>query len=508
MKKQIIFTAWAAFILAACTNEESSVADFTHPVAVSFTGEVSEAQTRAEVYSNDNLPTNIGISILQLNYSNREESDYRNVEYSWDEESNTYATLNPFYFETAQEEAYFIAYAPYSENVSQYHQIDISADEKGNVDDYVWAETESLDFSSFSDGPVKLTFKHMMSQIKVIGALDETSIKSEKTYIESITLSHVISSGKFSIVDGSVEEGEDVSSVSTSGEKTDIYTVIPQEGIVVTLTTKDTDASGTTNTYQTTLPALESGNSYTFTVTAEKTQLGVTAEVTEWESKPVSLTAGMKGIDQFDVFKDPADAKLYDLVFSDGSFMRLTDSEGNLPESSITIPEGKTASGVVFWLGDATGEDTALQSNYGSCTHGLIVALKNTDEVSISLVTMSNEVMTSDNHLGYHNTILMTKGRVNPDLSRYISAITTDITDCSSWYVPSKGDALSLIDATTDLNKILHLIDNASLLSYYWTSTVADGASIYYYVDDGQLAKDPYDITNEGYLYIRPICAF
>jgi hypothetical protein len=37
---------------------------------------------------------------------------------------------------------------------------------------------------------------------------------------------------------------------------------------------------------------------------------------------------------------------------------------------------------------------------------------------------------------------------------------------------------------------------------------VADGASIYYYVDGGQLAKDPYVITNEEYLYIRPICAF
>jgi hypothetical protein len=455
------------------------------------------------VYSNNNLPTDIGISILQLGYSNRKESDYRNVEYSWDEESNTYATLNPFYFETAQEEAYFIAYAPYSENVSQYHQIDISADEKGNVDDYVWAGTESLDFSSFSDGPVKLTFKHMMSQIKVIGALDKTSINSENTYIESITLSHVVTSGKFSIVDGSVEKGKDVSSISTTEEKTDVYTVIPQEGIVVTLTTKDTDASGTTNTYQTTLPALESGNSYIFTVTAEKTQLEVTAEVTEWESKPVSLTAGMKGIDQFDVFEDPADAKLYDLVFSDGSFMRLTDSKGNLPES-ITIPGDKTASGVVFWLGDATGEDTALQYNYGSCTHGLIVALKSTSDVSLNRVLMSNEVMSSDKHLGYHNTTLIVANDNNSTIRPLIDSSITQIENYSSWYIPSKGDALSLIEVTENVNQILNLIDNTSQVAFYWTSTGDSGMIPYYYVD-GQLTTN--NIARDC-PSIRPICAF
>lgn len=424
MNKKVILAALATITLTACSNvDDEQYADFTSPVEATFTGKVSAAQTRAndaEEWSAEY--TTIGISAKTLTKSERTTAQYANVRYTAKTSSDdaTNATLTPvskstdstFYFQTPKERASFVAYAPYIDTtattttpdlkngvITLHAKSETAGSEDYNVTDYIRAETGTLNYLNNTEA---LEFTHQMSKLNItVGLSDEVSGKTASssdantytytTIIEKVELSNLItdgtltlSTGDIALTDGatartvSLEVGSDGLTATLSD-----YIVIPQSGLVVTITTDDNQ------TYQTTLSkSLVSGNAYTFNITAKKSAVEVTATIVPWNNndeekdnaKMIKTT-----IDQFEVFSDVSKVKQYDLAFSDGSFMRLQDENGNLPEDIpaeyLTEDLQKKLSGIVYYLGDVTADDPILKRDYPNCTHGLIVALNDLEDI-------------------------------------------------------------------------------------------------------------------------------
>ena len=87
-----------------------------------------------------------------------------------------------------------------------------------------------------------------------------------------------------------------------------------------------------------------------------------------WRFSPSSVNAG-----EYKVFQVVDRAKIHtlqagDFYMSDGL---LVGKDANLSEA-----QKKACVGVVFWVGDATAKDKTLKADHESCTHGLVVALK------------------------------------------------------------------------------------------------------------------------------------
>lgn len=406
MKKQIIISALAGLALAACTNDEN-FADFTGPVELNFSGEVSTVQTRATAEAWTSVHSTIGVTATQSSAG----TSYQNKKYSTTDITDgsaltevafKAAEADKFYFGSPKETATFAAYSPYvaDEKVSS-NLVTVSADDSYNVTDYLFASTSSLNYSTASSA--KLTFQHKMAQIKVVVKLsdevsnpvttDDNMGSTTTTYGTTLTqveLSNLITDGTFNITTGetALTSGATAKTITKSIDGSSTieaelgeYIILPtdKKNLVVTLTTTDVSSSATT-TYQATLDdELKAGNSYTFTVTAKKSGLSVEGVIQPWTVvTDGSLTAGMITPPIGDV-TDASESWMYDLVFSDGSFMHTTESKGGDLKESISLSDEKKEElrGIVYYQGDVTADDPALENDYPECTHGLIVALSN-----------------------------------------------------------------------------------------------------------------------------------
>jgi hypothetical protein len=406
--------------LTACSNvDDEQYADFTSPVEATFTGKVSAAQTRAddaEEWSTEY--TTIGISAKTLTKSERTTDQYANVRYTATTSSDdaTNATLTPvststdstFYFQSPKERASFVAYAPYIDTtattttpdlkngvITLHAKSETDGSENYNVTDYIRAETGTLNYLNNTEA---LEFTHQMSKLNInVDLSDEVSGKTASssdannytytTTIKDVTLSNLITDGTLTLSTGDIAltDGATARTVSLEVESDGVtatlsdYIVIPQSGLVVTITTDDEQ------TYQTTLSkSLVSGNAYTFNITAKKSAVEVTATIVPWNTTGNSVgdVAKMKhNIKQFDVFDEVDLVQQYDLAFSDGTFMRIAGSDGSIPTSIpdnvLTEDLKAKLSGIVYYIGDVTDDDPTLKREHPGCTHGLIVALDN-----------------------------------------------------------------------------------------------------------------------------------
>jgi hypothetical protein len=432
MNKKVILATLATITLAACSNDDEQYADFTSPVEVNFSAQVRGTTARTASTRDDNSDETanttdtwsngghdkIGVTLTTLSTNSTQSvDDFRNILYTTKSTGSTTTktsftiddATNKFYFQTPKEYAYFSAYAPYtlSTGVDGNNNIKVEPSTSNtdgiSVPDYIWAETGKLNYSNASP---TLAFNHKMAQLQVVVKLGESvsveqpsaNVDEPSTYssqIESVKLSNITREGTFNIGTGAVTLGDSKASASLSADNgsegqtatSPVYTILPQSGITVTITTDGVadHSDVNSNTYQVTLPELIAGNSYVYTITAQKTEVEVSATIKEWESEEGTLTASMiRVIKQFDTFDDPSLAKQYDLAFSDGTFMRMQDENGELPSeisSGVLTDELKAKlSGIVYWIGDVTVDDAVLGTQHSNCTHGLIVALNDVEK--------------------------------------------------------------------------------------------------------------------------------
>lgn len=472
MNKKVILATLTTITLAACSNDDEQYADFTSPVEVNFSAQVRGTTARTASTRDDNSDetanntdtwsngghNEIGVTLTTLSEnSSQSAANFRNIRYTTESTGSTTTktsfttdAANKFYFQTPKEYAYFSAYAPYTSNgVDENNNIKVVSGTSNtdgiSVPDYIWAETGKLNYSNASP---TLAFNHKMAQLQVVVMLGESvsveqpsaNVDEPSTYssqIESVGLSNITSEGTFNIGTGAVTLGEPKASASLSADNgsegqtatSPVYTILPQSGITVTITTSGDD----NNTYQAVLPELIAGNSYVYTITAQKTEVEVSATIKEWESEEGTLTASMIRVPLGD-FTDPNDAWLYDLVFSDGSFKHTTKASGSdfytAKELALSANQVGEVRGIIFCLfpdSYATIEkDNVLKHDFPDCTHGLILSMNDANSGNTSAWYAKGGCIYSDFQ----------------QISDYKSEANTSSADTYNYYCPIDGYVL------------------------------------------------------------------
>lgn len=526
MKKQLIYTALAITTLSACTQDEEQIARLESPVEATFVGQVNLASTRGDAWTEDYA--SIGISAKAYTNSKQEEADYENVLYTVDklgEESATLSTSTKFYFQTADEKASFVAYAPYvnyANGIITVQAEDASAG-KYNVPDYIWAETGDLDYSS---PKASLQFTHQMVKLNITATLS-SEISEIGATIRSVTLSNLRTDGTFNLATGEVTTVKNATSYSfpltvstedaTQATLTD-FIALPQSDLLVTII----DSNG--NAYQSTLTqSLTSGNAYSFTVTAKMKGLIVVGTLEDWTYAPEDKSRiGMIPTPPIGDFTDPDETYVYDLVFSDGSFMHRYDAEGNyLPYmyDRLSDKQKAAACGMVCRRIDMTSLDSSLKADYPNCTHGLIIALTDACESTVwidSPLTEENNNLTWGVYYGYECTkILQAYNDSQTDDTKKIKPIIyieeyeenyPSPPNCSPWFLGNNEHSYS--GNGIELWKTDGVNINTMRGKYYWLSAVYVGKtnSCNGAVDTDKTysSEEATTVTNA----VRAICAY
>jgi hypothetical protein len=500
---------------------------------------VNLASTRGDAWTEDYA--SIGISAKAYTNSKQKEADYENVLYTVDklgEESATLSTSTKFYFLTADEKASFVAYAPYVKSASDDYAngiIAVQAEDasagKYNVPDYIWAETGDLDYNS---SKASLQFTHQMVKLNITATLS-SEISDNGATIHSVTLSNLCTDGTFNLATGEVTTVKNATPYSfpltvstedaTQAMLTD-FIALPQSDLLVTII----DSDG--NAYQSTLTqSLTSGNAYSFTVTAKKTGLIVVGTLEDWTYAPEEKSMiGMIPTPPIGDFTDPDETYSGDLIFSDGSFMHLKDSEGYYIKDYIGILTDKqraAARGMV-WSKIDTSVDPSLMKDFPDCTHGLIISLNNacgsTVWMDLPLTDENNNLTSSSSGYGYECTkLLQAYNDSQSDETKMIKPIVNIVEyaemypsppNCSSWFLGNKEVIDIIHDTAVFLAGGLSTWSAAgvkgsdfNLRQNYWLSNVSDGKISTIYWSNG-VSTYTSEEANTATNAVRAICAF
>lgn len=279
MKRKLLILitviGWLVMGCSTAVDEEPGT-----PRAAEFSAGMVAVDTRADetVWSAEHQT--IGISALG------EEADYINQKYeamgtTGSISFKTAAGVKKYYFDSTGSYESFAAYAPYQAGVTN-KTINIQMDASTyNVPDLIMAKTGKL---TYATNTAKLDFAHQMAQLQLTVQLDEAGF-SKGTTVSQVKISHLVSEATFSITEGTVTAGSAVTSFTVDNSELPTYTVIPQSGIVVTVTTSDG------NIYQKTLPELESGKLYALTLSVKNEYLTVSPSITGWSTDTEDVTA-------------------------------------------------------------------------------------------------------------------------------------------------------------------------------------------------------------------------
>ena len=225
--------------------------------------------------------------------------------------------------------------------------------------------------------------------------------------------------------------------------------------------------------------------------------------------------------------------------------------DGSLVGKDADLSDAQKAAciGIVFWVGDITGEDPLLEKKFPAGTKGLAIALhdaggnsiwnSSNDDISGNWLSQLNKniygitsLMESEKMQGYANTKALegynVSDRVVPDhLGRKVLPVgiiadyaTTHPTPASSsgWYWPSvkelkyicwgQGNGPS-ISGRMMLNTQLGEVPGAASLQsyYYWSSTEGSNSWAWYvYFDRGYVDRNGYKYYNS--YGVRAVVAF
>lgn len=213
---------------------------------------------------------------------------------------------------------------------------------------------------------------------------------------------------------------------------------------------------------------------------ASVASVSAAGEVTALAAGEATITAECGGItEECSVTVMIPDAKTGDYYYSDGTW-------------SSELNGDKEVIGIVFWVGDPTFNDNTMKSEHPGCTHGLVIALNETESAwqenwsscgtSISdwitantdyaaIATGTNMGDPLNTIIGYNNTCGIEAFHIDPSNSAWPVQAMQYIMDyreqcpapetSSDWYLPSIKELSLLITGIYD-NNIYNIGNNTS----------------------------------------------
>ena len=299
-----------ALSATACSNDNDTTT--YGPREAVITAGINTPVTRANgaTWENDK----IGVMVTAAP-SSEMENIYKNVQYATTSESSDAATFTAstgagIFFQDASETVTFAAYGPYqtSDNaatlpgsngvISDISTTDQSTREKQKDFDFIYASGATATNSSYTvQFQGNNAFSHKMSRL-IIQFVAATDAGFDATEVSNSGSTYAVSglyhAGTFNVIDGTaVSTGTTTSnwSLNDNSLRTETGTSATTATFTSILYPQDHSVSGLTvtatiagQTYQATIkPNLESGKSYTYTITAKKQGLVVTGcTVTDW----------------------------------------------------------------------------------------------------------------------------------------------------------------------------------------------------------------------------------
>lgn len=314
MKQKFFILAAGALALAACSNDENMNMDDNSPVPARVTAGLSSPATRA-VGANWNADA-IGVMVTDSPVSDMVNL-YKNVKYTT---SSTGATAEftaetgkGIFFQDAEETVTFAAYAPYQESEAnalpgENGKVTVETDKKNTE-----GEQEKIDFlfasgATASKGKPTVTFTaasggsdcsfhHKMAQLNIVFQVSTNDgFSADQILAEGNTfnLGGLIHEGTFDVTTGEATatgnqaDSWDITACKhTDASTTRTYSLILLPQDLHSSALKVTVGIDGQNYYNTTAinPNLESGKTYTYTITVKKTGLEVSGcTITNWGS--------------------------------------------------------------------------------------------------------------------------------------------------------------------------------------------------------------------------------
>ena len=299
-----------ALSATACSNDNDTTT--YGPREAVITAGINTPVTRANgaTWENDK----IGVMVTAAP-SSEMENIYKNVQYATTSESSDAATFTAstgagIFFQDASETVTFAAYGPYQTStdaatlpgsngvISDISTTDQSTREKQKDFDFIYASGATATNSSYTvQFQGNNAFSHKMSRL-IIQFVAATDAGFDATEVSNSGSTYAVSGlyhdGTFNVTNGTaVSTGTTTSnwSLNDNSIRTESGTSATTATFTSILYPQDHSASGLTvkaeiagQTYEATIkPNLESGKSYTYTITAKKQGLVVTGcTVTDW----------------------------------------------------------------------------------------------------------------------------------------------------------------------------------------------------------------------------------
>ena len=148
---------------------------------------------------------------------------------------------------------------------------------------------------------------------------------------------------------------------------------------------------------------------------------------------------------------------------------------------SISEDNKANCIGIVYWVPTATdpldGHSPAWLEDHSTCTHGLVVGLKEQQSQWSSSYETTNITDSNTDGIfrGYSNTQRLVSERSSYAIFSAYNSLKTGVTlplaKTSGWYVPSVGELVKLYQAKIKVNTSLSALSSTTLSSsYYWSS--------------------------------------
>ena len=515
MKKILLTSAVLLALLSSCNNDYDGPDIAGSKLIVS--GNIDQVNTRVSDTGTEwTVNDAIGVS------DNLAANPNLNIKYVAGSTTGDFTSATGIYI-LGSEPVTYTAYYPYKgEEGTSAGEVEFSIVDEGgkyvgsSAVDFMFAEEAT---ASRVNPVVTFKFKHMMSQLRLNIKSGSAAVTKAETPI-TCTLRGVTTDGKFNTTDGTVTPGTtkgDVTIETMLG--TPISVILPsvttsegnKEAIQLVITVGDKVYSGTFT------PELAASQEYGYEIDLDQTTSGGKLQINSLTIDGWTPNDGGNINVNEEINLNPT-LEIGDFLCNDGTTIDK--------EASLDVDMKAKIIGVVYYVGNPqpsvlydgtyTSENDILLTDYPNCKNGLAISLT---EVSSSVFadaetsdyclhlwfnentpagiypagyttptepggTYGSNPSGRNNFLGYNNTSLW-EGlagaktltiKALTELESFQTAHAT--TNTSTWYIPSSGELIPLVDYSTGTYKIIDALatsltkaDGAEIAGSYWTST-------------------------------------